>query len=496
MTALSQGTVQDKVAPRRGKARRRRVVYAPSSMHFLSFGLICGLATAEFAIAVATVFAIEALYHLIIYGSVAAIVEPWLTSVSFALAYMAIYAFRYGYTPASMRRGGISSVITAWSLAAVIVIIVAFLGKVSELYSRGSTIAIVVAGPVLVIMARHLLLALLGQISSIEPYLFRRVLLIGTDPEIESLGQLIDSHRDCRVVASFCMRGHEQGAAAEIIAAQDDEDVELAKSMVRLMRPSEIILALPLGDVTRIRHIVRRLGEAPASISLYLREVFNDPGVRLSRDALEDALVRVTREPLTMAESMAKRIFDITAAICGLILLAPLMLIIAIAVKLDSPGPVFFAQTRYGFNWMRFTILKFRTMSVAEDGRVVKQATRNDPRITRVGAFLRRWNLDELPQLFNVLVGQMSLVGPRPHAMAHDIAFFEQLAHYARRHNVKPGITGWAQVNGYRGEINGTEALRQRLMHDLHYVDNWSLWLDLKIIFMTIFSPRAYRNAR
>ena len=262
------------------------------------------------------------------------------------------------------------------------------------------------------------------------------------------------------------------------------------------MRPSEIILAMPLRDSERIRRIVHRLGEAPASILLYLREIFNDADAPLNRNALEDRLLRVSREPLTLTESMAKRCFDIAVSAAALILLAPVMLIIAIAVKLDSPGPVFFAQTRYGFNWLQFTILKFRTMSVLENGRDVRQATRGDPRITRVGALLRRTNLDELPQLFNVLIGQMSLVGPRPHAMAHDIAFFEQLAQYARRHNVKPGITGWAQVHGFRGEIMGEEALRQRLLHDLHYVDNWSLWLDVKIVFLTVFSSRAYRNAR
>ena len=496
MTALLQGSVQDKVVRRPRRPSRRRLIPAPSSMNLVIFCLICVFALVEFVVAVAAIFAIEALYHLAVYGSIAAIVEPWLTALSFATAYVALYAFRFSYAPARMRRGGMASVVTSWFLAAVIVIIIAFLGKASELYSRGSTVAIVIAGPLVLIAARHALTALLGGMARIEPYLFRRVLLIGTEGEIEPLGALVERHGDCRVVASFCLRSRGEESAADTDLGRDDEDIELAKSLVRLMRPSEIILAMPLRDSGRIRRIVHRLGEAPASISLYLREVFDDAGAALNRDALDDRLLRVTREPLTLTESMAKRCFDIAVSSVALILLAPVMLVIAIAVKLDSPGPVFFAQTRYGFNWLRFTILKFRTMSVLENGREVRQATRGDPRITRVGALLRRTNLDELPQLFNVLIGQMSLVGPRPHAMAHDIAFFEQLAQYARRHNVKPGITGWAQVNGFRGEITGAEALRQRLLHDLHYVDNWSLWLDLKIVFLTVFSPRAYRNAR
>lgn len=496
MTAILKESVQDHFAPRQRKLHRRRVTSAPSSMNLLTFSLICGFAASEFLLAVGTVLAIETLYHMIVYGSVTAVTQPWLTSLSFAAAFVAIYAFRFGYAPGELRQGRFTGVLSTWCLAAVIVVLLAFLGKISDLYSRGSTLAIILAAPVFLVMSRRVMFALLSRASSLEPYLYRRILLIGADSELERLGSLMESRNDCRVVASFCMRPQEP-EAQHGHAAQDEEDIELAKSLVRLMRPSEIILALPLGDTARIRRIVSRLGEAPSRISLYLQEVFSDPGITMAaRETLEDRLVRVSREPLTLAESIAKRLFDMAGASVGLVLLAPLMLCIAVAVKLDSPGPVFFAQTRYGFNWLRFTILKFRTMSVQEDGRVVKQATRNDPRITRVGAFLRRWNLDELPQLFNVLLGQMSLVGPRPHAMAHDIAFFEQLAHYARRHNVKPGITGWAQVNGYRGEINGPEALRQRLMHDLHYVDNWSLWLDVKIVFLTVFSSRAYRNAR
>ena len=199
--------------------------------------------------------------------------------------------------------------------------------------------------------------------------------------------------------------------------------------------------------------------------------------------------------PLSRAEVVQKRVFDLVFASLALIALTPLLVAVAILIKLDSPGPIFFVQRRYGFNQQPFRIIKFRTMGVSEDGAIVPKTTRGDPRLTRIGRWLRRWNIDEIPQLFNVLTGDMSLVGPRPHALSHDHDYERRISLYARRHNVKPGITGWAQINGYRGEIDSDDKIRKRVEYDLFYIDNWSLWLDLKIIARTVLSPEAYRNA-
>jgi exopolysaccharide biosynthesis polyprenyl glycosylphosphotransferase len=204
--------------------------------------------------------------------------------------------------------------------------------------------------------------------------------------------------------------------------------------------------------------------------------------------------LQLTRRPLTRLEVTGTRVFDLVASAAALIALTPLLLLVVALIKLDSPGPVFFVQRRYGFNQEPFRIIKFRTMHTLEDGPVIAQSTRGDPRLTRAGRFLRRWNIDEIPQLFNVLTGDMSLVGPRPHALAHDHEYERRISLYARRHNVKPGITGWAQINGFRGEID-TEKMRKRVEHDLFYIDNWSIWLDLKIMFRTVFSAAGYRNA-
>jgi undecaprenyl-phosphate galactose phosphotransferase/putative colanic acid biosynthesis UDP-glucose lipid carrier transferase len=176
-------------------------------------------------------------------------------------------------------------------------------------------------------------------------------------------------------------------------------------------------------------------------------------------------------------------------------MLAPLMLTVAALIKIGSQGPIFFKQTRNGFNGRPFRIYKFRTMFVLEDGAMIRQATKNDPRITRLGRMLRRLNIDELPQLFNVIAGNMTLVGPRPHAAAHNSEYEKVIANYAYRYHVKPGVTGWAQVNGFRGETQTVDLMAKRVDLDLWYINNWSLWLDFKILLRTLvvgMQPTAY----
>jgi Undecaprenyl-phosphate glucose phosphotransferase len=192
------------------------------------------------------------------------------------------------------------------------------------------------------------------------------------------------------------------------------------------------------------------------------------------------------RAPLTPVEQATKRCFDLVLSVAALVTLLPLMLITAVLIKLDSRGPIFFLQKRNGFNGQTFDIFKFRTMYVLEDCGHIKQATRNDPRVTRFGYWLRQSSIDELPQLFNVIRGEMSLVGPRPHATSHNTEYENLIANYAFRHHVKPGLTGWAQVNGLRGETRRIEQMEQRVEHDLWYINNWGFWLDLRIVMQTV----------
>jgi Undecaprenyl-phosphate glucose phosphotransferase len=206
--------------------------------------------------------------------------------------------------------------------------------------------------------------------------------------------------------------------------------------------------------------------------------------------------LKLLNAPMNGRRRFLKRSFDIVASSLGLVLLSPLLLIVTVAVRLTSPGPALFLQERRGFNGSNFRILKFRSMSVMEDGRSMHQAQVDDPRVTAMGKFLRRTSLDELPQLINVLRGEMSLVGPRPHAISHDDELSGKFDLYAQRQRIKPGITGWAQVNGYRGDTSTQDKIEGRTLHDLYYAENWSLLLDVWIVILTIFSPRTRQNAR
>lgn len=209
----------------------------------------------------------------------------------------------------------------------------------------------------------------------------------------------------------------------------------------------------------------------------------------------EASFLRVPRRPLTLAERGAKRAVDLLVATTGLALVSPLLALVMLLVRLESPGPALFRQTRRGVDGRPFTILKLRTMRVMEDGLSVTQARRRDPRVTRLGAWLRRTSADELPQFWNVILGEMSIVGPRPHAIAHDDHYGAAIDRYADRQHVKPGMTGLAQVRGLRGETPDIAAMRARIEHDLIYIGTWSLLLDLRIMALTLvrlFSRAAY----
>jgi putative colanic acid biosynthesis UDP-glucose lipid carrier transferase len=207
-------------------------------------------------------------------------------------------------------------------------------------------------------------------------------------------------------------------------------------------------------------------------------------------------VVGICETPFTGTNELVKRVSDVVLAALILVLISPLLLAIAVGVKMSSPGPVIFRQRRNGLDGEEIVVYKFRTMRSMDDGEVVPQATKGDPRITPFGAFLRRTSLDELPQFVNVLQGRMSIVGPRPHAVAHNEQYRQMIKAYMVRHKVKPGITGWAQVNGLRGETETVEKMRQRVEYDLEYLRNWSLGLDLQIIVRTarlvLFDRNAY----
>ena len=247
-----------------------------------------------------------------------------------------------------------------------------------------------------------------------------------------------------------------------------------------------IYISLPMTTQPRILKLLDGLSNTTASI-YFVPDMFITDLMQGRIDSVGDMpVISVCETPFTGVNGMLKRISDVVLSLLILTLISPVLLIIAVAIKLTSPGPILFKQRRDGLNGEEILVCKFRSMSVCEDGDTIQQAQKNDSRVTPVGAFLRKTSLDELPQFFNVLQGDMSIVGPRPHAVAHNELYRKLIKGYMVRHKVKPGITGWAQVNGWRGETDTLEKMKSRIDYDLAYLRNWSLRLDLYIIFKTI----------
>lgn len=264
----------------------------------------------------------------------------------------------------------------------------------------------------------------------------------------------------------------------------------------------EVILAIPWSESEKLLGVLKKLHTLPSSVYLCPEIVGAPIPIHKFGKIAGWPMLAVQERPLSGWDLLAKTVEDYILGSLLLLLAAPLMLAIAIAIKCDSAGPIFFRQKRYGFNNRMINIYKFRSMRHTKESEAASaaeeelaQATQNDPRVTRVGRFLRRTSLDELPQLINVLQRRMSLIGPRPHAVIHNEQYAAIIDNYLSRHRMKPGITGWAQVNGFRGETDTYEKMQRRVQYDLYYVDNWSLFFDLKILFLTFFVPFMQENA-
>jgi putative colanic acid biosynthesis UDP-glucose lipid carrier transferase len=375
----------------------------------------------------------------------------------------------------------------------------ALLAVVSVLILRGNIefslwplISTLLLQLILLIIARWAFANVTRMILSAGNLDGRRVVTIGEPGELMGLsaGCLLQCFGSKEVSRVFLAtkRGYRSD---EMLA---DLDVAMAAAIEQ--DAEEFLIAIRWGSQELLETVRSRLRASPLPVRL-----LPDHSMRTllgQRSEFTNALllpVTVQRLALTSFERAIKRALDIVVSATAIMFFWPLFLIAAIAVKLDSSGPVIFRQRRSGFNAKEFVIYKFRTMTVLEDGPIVTQACRNDLRFTRIGGFLRRSSLDELPQLFNVLKGDMSLVGPRPHALAHDDEYRVHISDYAFRHHVKPGMTGWAQVNGLRGETACFEQMAERVKFDLWYINNWSQGLDLNILLRTCFEvlrDRAY----
>ena len=383
-----------------------------------------------------------------------------------------------------------------WNVTFVVLLVAAFVTRALEDYSRASMILFYLAGVPAIVLTRYALVSTVILGSKVGIVTAQRVFLIGSGEDIAVFVRRYQPWNvGLQAVGAAMLTRLDPWATLEERAQTLAADLHSAVEEARRLKPDAVYIVSPWSETGTIEACVDEFLKMPVEIHLGPERILD----RFDHVCIAKhgpmASLQLTRAPLNRSELMLKRAFDVTIAASVLIVLAPLLAVTALMILIETGRPIFFRQRRYGFNQQEFRIIKFRTMTALEDGEVVPQARRNDPRVTPLGRFLRKWNIDELPQLINVLKGDMSLVGPRPHALSHDREYERRISLYARRHNVKPGITGWAQIHGFRGETDTEEKMRKRVEHDLFYIDNWSMWLDLKIIARTVLSPTAYRNA-
>jgi Undecaprenyl-phosphate glucose phosphotransferase len=379
-------------------------------------------------------------------------------------------------------------------LAFVLFLTIGFVGDELRGYSRGTFLVQLVCALVAQIVTRTILWQVVDQARIRGEWRQAGMVMLimpGVYPATDMRARL--ATRNERI-----LRSYDLGPAVRSSPHASDVEEQLAKirAECRTLSIDAVLIVFDADNMAFVTRAVSALSELPVRIQLLPIGMMDF--MRCSRIG-SCGRVRVLElfcGPSSLRDRILKRGLDLVAASSLIVLLAPLLLIVACLVKLDSRGPALFRQTRHGFNNELIRVLKFRSMSTFDDTRgEFQQAVQGDARITRVGRIIRRTNIDELPQLINVLRGDMSMVGPRPHALAHNDMFANRVRKLWRRHNVKPGITGWAQVNGLRGETDTTEKMRKRVEYDLYYIDNWSFFFDLKIMIMTVLSKKSYENA-
>ena len=375
-----------------------------------------------------------------------------------------------------------------WGATVGALLLLGFLGKISGGYSRGWALLWATTTFGLLLLERGALRLVLGRWTR-QGRLARNVVLVGAGELGEHLAQKLQrsAQGTVKIIGVFddrLTRIPESLGRIPLLGTTDD-----LLLFARQVPVDEIIVALPLNAEQRLKTICAKLSRLPVDLRLSagpIAEVFPVRGISHVGDV---PMLEIVDRPLKHWSAVVKWIEDMMLGGLLLTVAAPLMAIIALLIKLDSRGPVFFAQDRFGFNNQVIRVFKFRTMYVDRgDPTGALRTVRHDPRVTRIGRFLRAFSFDELPQLLNVMRGEMSLIGPRPHPIAmkaENLFYHDAVEDYMHRHKVKPGITGWAQVNGLRGEIDSLAKARQRVVYDLNYIDSWSLWLDFKILLMS-----------
>lgn len=392
----------------------------------------------------------------------------------------------------------IDRALLSWAVTFAVILAIAFVLKITGFYSRIWAVTWFVATGVLLAGARFAVSGWILRLAQ-EGRFAQRTVIVGAGEQGERLAAHMNLTGDFRTRIVGFIDDRKTRISLSNSGYKVLGDTDHLTQLIRGGKIDQVFVALPWSAEDRLRELVYQLSATPVRVRLapdLIGFEFSDCSV--DRVA-QLPMLQIFDQPISGWSYVTKTIEDFVLAALSLLIFGPLMLLIALVIKLDSPGPVFFRQKRHGFNYNQFEVWKFRTMhanSVDADGAV--QATKNDPRVTRVGRFLRKSSLDELPQIINVLRGDMSIVGPRPLPIgltASGRRFEEVVDRYAARHRIKPGITGWAQVNGWRGETDTIEKIQRRVEYDLHYIDNWSIWFDMMIIFATIGTLLKNENA-
>ena len=385
------------------------------------------------------------------------------------------------------------AIVSRWILVTLGLLAFGFALKISDNFSRVWLAAWSGTALTVILVLRYAGGAFLRKMSRDGGVFARRVAIVGTT----SLGSKFAERVVASPVGVTVVGVYDAGVPVSGDASLADVkgDLNDLAHAARNGDIDDIVIAVPRAAPHDMNRLIRRLSILPVSIAICPNIHWLDHMGGAISDVGGVRVLSLYRRPLEGWGGVIKTIEDYVLGVLALIVFTPVMLAIAVAIKLQGKGPVLFAQKRHGFNNAVFKVYKFRTMTVAEDGDNITQVKPGDSRITPLGAFLRRYSLDELPQIFNVIKGEMSMVGPRPHALAHNHQYARTIENYSGRHKVKPGITGWAQVNGFRGETSENERMADRVRFDLAYVDNWSLWFDIKILILTVRAVVFPENA-
>lgn len=391
----------------------------------------------------------------------------------------------------------IVSIVLQWILVISIVMLVGFASKATDNFSRQVLIAWFLITPAVLVLM-HVIICFFARRWLFAEFEASKAIIVGVNDSSRKLASQFNKNP---LLGVSCMGFFDDRQVDRILKKKQPKSETLLGSIgsvakfVKAHNLQHIYIALPMAAQPRTMALLDDLRDTTASV-YFVPDMFLFNTIQPKVSTIENIpIVAVCETPFVGNNDTIKRFSDVLLSLMFLLVIAPLMLIIAIGVKLSSPGPVLFKQRRYGLDGKEILVYKFRSMTVMEDGEKVNQATRNDPRITRFGSFLRKTSLDELPQFINVLQGRMSIVGPRPHAISHNETYRHLIKGYMVRHKVKPGITGWAQVNGFRGETDTVDKMQSRIDYDLDYLRNWSLLLDLMIIFKTISVVIKDKNA-